>query len=372
MDTIEKVYCTGHDNNDALVSALASKNNCDPMAMAAMMNQNDYMNNPFAYLIWMIFAMRMWNNQDGNQGNAIQSQLDAMRSQISDNQNSSLVMDAIRGNANAITQLASSLNCDFNALNNAICCVRSGIQEVAGNVNFSAERVINAINLGDANLTSALQNCCCQTQQNIIKMGYENQLGQKDIVNQMQTGFSYTNTGLERATSNLGFQMSQDVKQNYSVYILNKQDITITDGKVISVGFPHLDLSTKPAMGQSQMVVDVTIEANSKTATYSIPENLSVTYAGDVVLSTDKQGLIAEVEQMKNTAEKILESVPKQKEVVDKTIVLLSELNPVYKEKKETEQRFSKIEESISRMESTVNNFINSFNNAKGNSNTAQ
>ena len=44
----------------------------------------------------------------------------------------------------------------------------------------------------------------------------------------------------------------KDVKQNYSVYILNKQDITITDGKVISVGFPHLYLSTKPAMGQSQ------------------------------------------------------------------------------------------------------------------------
>lgn len=146
-----------------------------------------------------------------------QSQLDAMRSQIADNQNSSLVMDAIRGNANAITQLASNLNCDFNALNNAICCVRSGIQEVAGNVNFSAERVINAINLGDANLTSALQNCCCQTQQNIIKMGYENQLGQKDIVNQMQTGFSQTNSGLERAASNLGFQMSQiacDLKTN--------------------------------------------------------------------------------------------------------------------------------------------------------------
>lgn len=142
--------------------------------------------------------------------------LDTLK-EIADNQNSSLVMDAIRGNANAITQLASSLNCDFNALNNAICCVRSGIQEVAGNVNFSAERVINAINLGDANLTSALQNCCCQTQQNIIKMGYENQLGQKDIVNQMQTGFSYTNTGLERATSNLGFQMSQmacDLKTN--------------------------------------------------------------------------------------------------------------------------------------------------------------
>ena len=41
-------------------------------------------------------------------------------------------------------------------------------------------------------------------------MGYDNQLGQKDIVNQMQQGFNYTNTGIERAASNLGFQMQQD------------------------------------------------------------------------------------------------------------------------------------------------------------------
>ena len=93
------------------------------MAMAAMMNQNDYMNNPFAYLIWMIFAMRMWNNQDGNnQGNAIQSQLDAMRSQIADNQNSSLVMDAIRGNGNAASNLGfqmSQMACDLKTNANA-------------------------------------------------------------------------------------------------------------------------------------------------------------------------------------------------------------------------------------------------------------
>ena len=216
MDTIEKVYCTGHDN-DALVAALANKNNCDPMAMATMMNQNDYMNNPFAYLIWMIFAMRMWNNNGENQGNAIQGQLDAMRTQISDNQNSTLVMDAIRGNATAISQLASNLNCDFNALSNAICTVRSGIQEVAGNINFSAERVINAINLGDANLTSALQNCCCQTQQNILKMGYEQQLGQKDIVNTIQTqtlamqqGHSNITTEILRNLATITAQNQQD------------------------------------------------------------------------------------------------------------------------------------------------------------------
>lgn len=41
MDTIEKVYCTGHDNNDALVAALASKNNCDPMAMADVVGKKE-------------------------------------------------------------------------------------------------------------------------------------------------------------------------------------------------------------------------------------------------------------------------------------------------------------------------------------------
>lgn len=42
MDTLEKVYCTGHDNNDALVATLAGQNNNNAMT-AAMMNNG--MNN---------------------------------------------------------------------------------------------------------------------------------------------------------------------------------------------------------------------------------------------------------------------------------------------------------------------------------------
>ena len=54
-------------------------------------------------------------------------------------------MDAVKGNNNAITQLASNLNCDFNSLNNAICAVRSGIQDVAGKVGFSAAARLSRI-----------------------------------------------------------------------------------------------------------------------------------------------------------------------------------------------------------------------------------
>lgn len=207
----EKVYCYPHnDNNQALLGALLGKEN-NGMEMAALMNggMGGQWNNPFIYLVWMMFAQRMWGNGWENNGqNAqnieLQNQIQSLRSQISDNQNSSLVMDAIKGNANALNQLASNLNCDFNTLNSAICDVRQGISQLSGQIGFSAERVINAITNGNLQMTQALKDCCCQTQQNIIKMGYENQLGQKDMINQMQQGFSYTNTGLERGFSNIG------------------------------------------------------------------------------------------------------------------------------------------------------------------------
>lgn len=193
------------------------------MAMAAMMNggMGGQWNNPFVYLVWMMFANRFFGENGLNGQNAqnveMQNQLQAIRSQMQDNQNTNALMDAIKGNGCNIQQLAGQLNCDFNTLNGAICDVRQGISTVSGQVGYSAERVINAVNMGDMNLIQQLKDCCCQTQQNIIKMGYENQLGQKDIVNQMQQGFSYTNTGIERSAANLGFQMSQmacDLKTN--------------------------------------------------------------------------------------------------------------------------------------------------------------
>lgn len=225
MEAEKIICCDGARNNDALAwAAMANKGN-DPMAMAAMMNggMNQWANNPFAYMMMMGVMRWMYgdNWQNGGNGNVqraeIQSQIDSLRNQMSDNHNTDLLMSAVHGNNSDMKTLAQTLNCDFNALQSSVCGIQAAIQQVGGQVGYSAERVINAVNLGDMNIVQQLKDCCCQTQQNIIKMGYENQLGQKDIVNQMQQGFSYTNTGIERAASNLGFQMSQmacDLKTN--------------------------------------------------------------------------------------------------------------------------------------------------------------
>lgn len=152
----------------------------------------------------------------------------------------------------------------------------------------------------------------------------------------------------------------KDLKQNYPVYILDKQTLTLTQGKAVAVGFPRMEMN--PAAGKSGMVVDVSIVADGKTANYVIPENLSVTYAGNLVLSVDRQGLAGEVESMKVTAEQAIASVEQQKQILEKSTTLLAELNPTYREKQETEQRFSKIEASMGELKDMLSRLLNSGN----------
>lgn len=245
----EKVYCYDHpsayNNHDALAIAAMSKKDTDPMTMMAAMNggMGNQWNNPFIYLVWMMFAQRMWgndwNNGQNTQNAELQNQIQSLRSQIADNQNSNMIMDAIKGNGVALNQLASNLNCDFNALNGAICDVRQGIAVLAGKSDSNAERVINSVVNGNLQMTMALKDCCCQTQQNIIKMGYENQLGQKDIqystqkgfcdlTSSMQRGFDYTNTGIERGFSNVAYETQRQTCDIINANNANTQRIIDT------------------------------------------------------------------------------------------------------------------------------------------------
>ena len=110
----------------------------------------------------------------------------------------------------------------------------------------------------------------------------------------------------------------KDIKQNYPVYILDTQEFDIIQGKATQVSFPRLEMNQKT--GKTEMVVDVTIEANGKIATYTIPENHSVTYAGHLVLATEKPGLASEVEAQKASAEQVLASASKAQNIIKKSM----------------------------------------------------
>lgn len=187
--------------------------------MTAMIN-NNWMNNPFAYLMFLALfrngGFGGWGNGAGpaTQGIETQAQLNAIRTQLQDNQNADCIKSAIQGNAFAISQLAQNLNIDFNTLQKCCCDVQAAIQQVAGQVGFSAERVINAVNLGDCNVIQALQNCCCQTQRQIADFRADIQLqsckdtaelrnGQRDISAIVTQGFSQVGYETQKQTCDI-------------------------------------------------------------------------------------------------------------------------------------------------------------------------
>lgn len=213
----EKVYC--HDApSDNTANLIAAMN-------AAKNNQSD---NPFIYLVWMMYAQRMWGNDyqrhydDPQYGyNALSNQIAAFQTRMADNHNTDLIYGQGQTIGTDLRAGFDKLSGGHALLQQTLCDVKAAIAKVEAMTGYSAERVINAFNLGQTNIVQAVKDCCCQTQQNILKMGYETQLGQKDIINQMgrdtasigfqmQQGFDRTNTGLERGFATLGYVAEQN------------------------------------------------------------------------------------------------------------------------------------------------------------------
>lgn len=191
----EKVYCYGHP------SGYQQGNNALEMAtlMNGGLNGNQMWNNPMMYLVWM-WMMRWMNGKGwGNETEANAEGLNfnsralsQLQNTVDNNHNNDLAMQAIHGNAAAIHELAQTFNTDFTTMSQAICGVKSAIEEVGGKIGYSAERVINAVNLGNQNIVQQLSNCCCQTKSAILEQGYQNQLA------------------TERQTNILGSQMASN------------------------------------------------------------------------------------------------------------------------------------------------------------------
>lgn len=193
--------------------------NNDNLAMMAMLNGGGGFggnwNNPFMYLVWM--WMMRWMNGNGEFGNSdpnVQRQLQTLQEQMQDNHNSDLMMQAIKGNSQALQDLSTRLSCDANALQAAVQNVQSSIATVGNQVGFSSERIINAVNQGDCGVIQAIKDCCCNTQQSILKMGYDNQIQNQnqtyqltnsinDVSNTLQRGFCDTTHATQSQTCTL-------------------------------------------------------------------------------------------------------------------------------------------------------------------------
>ena len=175
----------------------------------------------------------------------------------------------------------------------------------------------------------------------------------------------------------------KDIKPNHTVYVVNQEDITITKGQITNISFPYIRENRNQSSSVSNLfppitpvngerVVDITIVMDGRSATYSIPENVSVAFANNLIIATDIEGITKELQSMNTSAAQFINSVDHQKEVqqkiLDRTNQILSEIDPVSKEKQAIDKRFNTLEDNVSSMRSdlasmskSITEFLNEF-----------
>lgn len=170
----EKTYVFGEGTNSmiGMLAPLLQQRGVDPSVLYALGNRNDsWGNGSFIWIIFLFFLMG-WggNGWGGGRGAA------GLANEINNDYGRDMLLQAINGNGNAIGQLATTLNCDVNAIQTAINAVQSQIQSVGNQVGMSGQQIINAIQAGNCQIASQLASCCCDVREAITKQGYDNQL----------------------------------------------------------------------------------------------------------------------------------------------------------------------------------------------------
>lgn len=175
----------------------------DPNLVAALMNNKgnqDAWGGGGCWWIWIILLFFVWGGWGGN-GFGNNNGANGLPAQLNNDAGREMLMNAIQGNGTAINQLASSLNCSTQQLQTAICNIQGQIQQVGNQVGMSSQQIINALQSGNNQLLTQIAECCCTVNNNITKMGYENQLASCNQTNTLVN--TMNNNTLQLRDSNL-------------------------------------------------------------------------------------------------------------------------------------------------------------------------
>lgn len=148
----------------------------------------------------------------------------------------------------------------------------------------------------------------------------------------------------------------KELKQGYSVYILDKDKMSVKNGKVVGVSAPHID-KERFDLGVA-LVVDVTLDIEGAVATYTFKEDTETGYIQQTVITTDKQNIIREVEAIKSQSEEVLSQVDTHKDRLQRCNNILVEFNPAIKERQAIDERFGKLESSMDELKNMLSGLL--------------
>lgn len=186
----EKTYVFGNDQNALL---------------AGLMNNNGFGGGCGAW--WVIILMALIWGRNGFGGNGDYGQV---LQTLNGDTGRELLAQGIQGNQAAISQLASTLNCDVNAMTSALATLNNGINTVGNQVGMSGMQVINSIQSGNMTLANQISQCCCDNKLLVTNQGFENRIAISDQTNTLGTKIDNQTSLINEHFSQLELRALQD------------------------------------------------------------------------------------------------------------------------------------------------------------------
>lgn len=195
----------GNSGMMGLVASLCNQRGLDPNMVMAMMGRNGNGfgdgNGSWIWVVFLFFLMGWGRNGFGGFGSNGQGEGNFLAGQLANDTGRELLQQAIAGNAQAISQLASTLNCDINAVQGTLNQLNQAICNVGNQVGLTGQQVIAAINAGNCQLATQISSCCCDLRDAITRQGYENQLATVNQTNTLQNSINFVDRSIERGFS---------------------------------------------------------------------------------------------------------------------------------------------------------------------------
>lgn len=145
----------------------------------------------------------------------------------------------------------------------------------------------------------------------------------------------------------------KDLKSNYPLYIFDRDKVTFVEARVLDVTPSHFDNHFGNPM---EMVVDITIEGFPRP--YTFKDSTDIGYSNNLIITTEREKGLKEVEALKAQSEQALSKKDTYETNIKKCSEILSEFSPLFKEKKENEERFSKLEGSVSELKDMIKGLV--------------
>lgn len=192
-----KTYVFGNEGGGqggmmSLLAPLLQQRGLDPNLLLAMNKNGNGWGDGFMWVIFLFFLMGLGGNGWGAFGNG---RAGGIANEINNDYGRSLLMDAIGGNRNALSNLATQLNCTEGQIQAAISALTSQVQGVGNQVGMSGMQVINALQQGNMQIAQQLASCCC-----------ENRLATCQQTNTLQNAINNVAVGQEHGFSNVAYE----------------------------------------------------------------------------------------------------------------------------------------------------------------------